>query len=507
MSTRPNVSACRSEILFPVAMATMLLGCFIYYATGYFAAVSAAAAITSACCAFLAFVQVKNLKINLIRIQAYLGAVAYFFPLSYLGFIDTVGLLFASNDQLVACSIMIMISISIGWSFSFLVRLDATVPRDVPAFLRPSDIILLVVPACLYQLFMMTTAKWSYETTHVAFLGLGEPLSPLLIIASITFGIGPMVAYNYGLLRRSERTWIQIFIAFVVLTVGTSFWLIESRRSMATFVLLSATAFFLGRTKAQVSPKQILSMALVAVVLGLGMLQASKFFSSMRLARELLGREQTLSMSIPDFLAYSRKIQSQPIPPEDLKAQEARPFIIDAAAILYQFVDHHLYGKELAMQVIGVVPSAVFPGKSQFTAEIGTMEDLWTKEYGIPLNDYANTFVLDGYVDFWYFGFLIYSIFCALCVTIVYRVYSINPSMAYFCIFNNIALVLQVETAISGSVVYLRNMLILFVPLWIGYAVIEAARRVPAPSRHLLRRRPKNPLGSASPAFNPDVPK
>jgi hypothetical protein len=490
MPTRANASMYTSELLFLIAMAAMLLSCLIYSATQNFAFVSAGAGFASACCAFLAFLQVKNLTINLIRIQAHLSVVAYFFPLSYLGFIDNVGLLYASNDQLVAASIMIIISISIGWGFSFLVRLNASVPRDIPAFLHRGEIMLLVAPICLYQLYMMATGKWSYESTHPAFLGLGEPVSPLLIIAANTFGIGPMVAYNHGLLRPAERSWTQALVAIVVLTLGAAFWLIEGRRSLVTFALLSATAFFLGRDKGQISPRQILSMALVAVVLGVGLLQASKFFSSMRLAKELLGREQTLSMSIPEFLEYSSKIQAEAPPQEVIRDQVSRPFVIDIVAVMYQLVDHHMYGKELAMQIISVIPSAVFPGKSQFTADIGTMEDLWSKEYGIPLNDFANSFVLDGYLDFGYFGFLIYSLFAGICVKLLFRFYSISPSMACFCIFNSIALFVQVETSISASVVFLRDMMMLFVPLWIGFAIIEAGSRGIAPSKILLRKRP-----------------
>jgi hypothetical protein len=492
MSDQPKMSVYNWDILFPFAMGTMIFGCYIQYITGHFLAVSVASAITSALCAFLAFIQVKNLKVDLIRIQVYLTAVGYFFPLSYLPFIDNVGLLLSSDAQLVAACYMIIISISIGWCFSFLIKLEITIPRQGSAFMRPVDIALLVVPIFLYQFLMMATGKWSYASTHEDFLNYtAEPISPLIIISSITLGIGPMVAYNYGLLRRAERSWMQAFIAIGVVALGTAFWLIEGRRAMSTFVILSAVAFLAGRTKGRISPKTMLTMAILAVVLGLGIMQGSKFFYAMRIAREIVGGEQAKNMSITDFIDYSRRIQAEAIPADVKKAQASRPFVIDNAAMVLPYVNHHIFGKELAMQVITTIPSFLFPNKAQFTAEVGNMEDLWTKEYGVPLNDYANSFTLDGYLDFWYFGFLIYCIFCAICVQIVYRLYSINPTLAYFCAFSNIALFLQVETSVASYVGYLRNMIFLFVPLWIGYAIVEVGTRHPASSKKMpFRRRP-----------------
>lgn len=509
MSGQSRMSAYNWDILFPFAMGTMIFGCFIQYITGNFLAVSAASLITSTLCAFLAFIQVKNLTVDLIRIQVYLTAVGYFLPLSYLPFIDNVGLLLSSDAQLVAACYMIIISISIGWCFSFLIKLQITIPRHGSAFLRPVDIALLVVPICLYQFLMMATGKWSYASTHEDFLNYtAEPVSPLIIISSITIGIGPMVAYNYGLLRRTARSWSHAFIAIGVFVLGTAFWLIEGRRSMSTFVILSAVAFLAGRTNGRISPKTMLTMAILAMVLGLGIAQGSKFFYSMRIAREIVGGEQAKNMSISDFLEYSRRIQAEAIPADVQKAQAARPFVIDNAAMVLPYVNHHIFGKELVMQVITIIPSFLFPGKAQFTAEVGNMEDLWTKEYGVPLNDYANSFTLDGYLDFWYFGFVIYCVFCAICVQIVYRLYSINPTLAYFCAFSNIALFLQVETSVASYVGYLRNMVFLFVPLWIGYAIVEVGTRHPTFSKKMpLRRRPPKSGGLASSPLEPDISK
>jgi hypothetical protein len=497
------------EVLFPFSMGMMILGCSIQYMTGGFLYVAIASAITSACCAFLAFIQIKNLAIDLIRIQVYLSAVAYFFPLSYYPFIDHVGLLLSNENQLVAACYMIVISISIGWCVSFMLKLQIIIPRENSAFMRPIDIALLVVPICLYMFGMMVTGKWSYASTHEDFLNYtAEPISPLIIISSITVGIGPMVAYNYGLLKPAERSWIQAFIAFGVLALGTAFWLIEGRRSMSTFVILSAVAFFAGRTKGRISPKTIVTMAILSIVIGFGIAQGSKFFYAMRIAREIVGGEQAKNMSITDFIEYSGRIQTQVVPPDVKKAQEARPFVIDTPAMVLPYVTHHLFGKELIMQVITTVPAFLFPGKAQFTAEVGNMEDLWTKEYGVPLNDYANSFSNDGYLDFWYFGFLIYCIFSALCVQLAYRLYSINPSLAYFCAFSNIALFLQVETAIASYVGYVRNMLFLFIPLWFFYATVEVGTKIPGFSkRTFARKRLPAPGRLSSSPMRPDISK
>lgn len=472
MSDLPKASVYKSELAFPFAMALMLAGCLVYYETGNFAAVSVASALASACCAYLALVLVKNLTINVLRIQAYLGAVAYFFPVSYIGIIGNHGLLQATNDELASSSILVVISISIGWCISFLIRFSATIPGRSTAFLDGNDIALLVIPACLFQILMIASGKWSYSTLHPdTFFQGDEPVSPLVIFAHVTFGIGPMLAYNYGLLRRSERTWALLVVTFGALALGTGFWLIDGRRSMATFVLLSAVAFLHGRTKGTLTPKQMLTAALVFLVLGFGILQASKFFYGMRLVTQSLGARHAASMPISEFLALSSRFQAEPISAETKWQQDARPFVIESVAILTRYVDHHLFGKELSMHVVTAIPAFLFPGKAAFTSEIGTQEDLWSKEFGFPLKDYANSYVLDGYVDFWYFGFTVYALVAGVIITIVFRFYSIHPALTYFCLFNGIAEILQIETAVP--ILFLRDMMALFIPLWIGYAILE----------------------------------
>ena len=84
----------------------------------------------------------------------------------------------------------------------------------------------------------------------------------------------------------------------------------------------------------------------------------------------------------------------------------------------------------------------------QLLADYPMPESQWNKGLSVPFNDYANSLMLDGYVDFSYFGFLIYTTISSLCFLMVYNLYALtmNITMKYLCAFGFIIDFMLVET-------------------------------------------------------------
>ena len=138
----------------------------------------------------------------------------YFFPLTYYKFIDLTGLLPVTETDMAGSVILITILLSIGWFFSYFLNFKVTFPREDSAFLKSRDLLLILFPLCIFQVLLIVTGAWTYETTHNGDLG-----TLAMFAADVTLGIAPLVAYNFGLLSFRQRTvwqWL-IFITFMSL--------------------------------------------------------------------------------------------------------------------------------------------------------------------------------------------------------------------------------------------------------------------------------------------------
>jgi hypothetical protein len=161
-------------------------------------------------------------------------------------------------------------------------------------------------------------------------------------------------------------------------------------------VALSAIAFSLGRIKDKYSFRQFFYTAVLAVPLGLGLVQANKLFYAARFTSNEFGTATDRTRSLSDYVEALNNVSEATLSSELQNNVAARPYIIESVGIVQHYATGHLYGKELLYDFLRVIPSAFYPGKERFLADNGAPETLWNRELGVPLNDYANTLILDG---------------------------------------------------------------------------------------------------------------
>jgi hypothetical protein len=463
------------EMLFPFLAYLMWTGAFLYYQTGNFMFISISSGISSISSACLTIFIFRRKEINLIRLVTYMSMFWYFLPLTYYKFIDLRGLLPVTEADMAGSVVLITTLLSIGWFFSFFLNFKVTFPQEEPAFLKSRDLLLSLIPLCILQALLIVTGAWTYETTHVS-----QPSPVAMFAKDVTLGIAPLVAYNFGLLTFRQRTVWQWLFFITVMSLEGVFFLIEERRTFMVVIVLSAITFSMGRIKDMLSFRQLLYMAVLALPLGFGISQANKLFYKVRLASYEFVSEPGKSHSISDYLDAMNHISVETLASELDNNVAVRPYIISAVGIVQKYASGHLYGEELLYDFIRVIPSPFYSGKEQFIANYSMPEVQWNKELGVPFDDYANSLMLDGYVDFSYFGFLLYVTICSLSFLIIYKLYSIrmNTSLKYLCAFSFLLTFMMVETSCSAFFVMTRDFIILYIFMGSLYLFLELTERL-----------------------------
>jgi hypothetical protein len=188
---------------------------------------------------------------------------------------------------------------------------------------------------------------------------------------------------------------------------------------------------------------------MLAVPLGLGIAQANKLFYKVRLASYEFVHEPGKSHSLLDYIEAMNHVSEETLSTELNNNVAARPYIIASVGIVQKYATGHLNGEELLYDFYRAIPSLIYPNKEQLLADYPIPESQWNKGLSVPFNDYANSLMLDGYVDFSYFGFLIYTTISSLCFLMVYKLYALtmNITMKYLCAFGFIIDFLLVETS------------------------------------------------------------
>jgi hypothetical protein len=470
----------------------MGFGCVLYYQTNMFIFISMASAVSAAICVWLTASIFRQRNINIVRLVVYQSVIWYFLPLSYYILLDTSGLLVVTEADMAGSVILILIELSIAWCLSLLLDIRVTFPLQEPAFLRARrDLILVLLPICAAQLFFMATGAWSYETTHAttdtaqgaADMAARSPV--LTLVGNIAAGVAPMVAYNYGLLSDRERSFSQKLILISVMAIEIPWSLIESRRMLLMVIALAGMAFSLGRMKSKFTLQQILSVALAGLFFGFVLVQANKVFYTMRLASAAISsRGGDKLSSFANIIEAMKSVPAETVSAEVGRNLASRPYIIESVGIFKKNAHGFLYGKELLDQTILTIPGALFPGKEQFLASFRVPEQLWDSDLGVPINDYANSFILDGYADFAYLGFFIHCSVSAFLFLLTIKIYSLlgNQTLNYLCIFGFIFAFLQVETSYGSFLVQARDFLIFFVVVASCHLFLDATRALaPAP--------------------------
>lgn len=490
-------AAIAGESLFPLIALIQAAGFVLFAHSNEFAFISIAAAIVSIYSVWMSIAYFRRKELNVIRLGVYQMFLWYAMPIAYVKFVDMPGLLYITEKDMADAFMLVAASLTIAWCGSFILNITVKLD-DSSGFLRPRDVFLLLAPLCVFQLALLATGVWSYDTLHASGVMTAHGMeaveaehNPLQILAAnITPGIAPMVAYNFGLLSSRQRNALQWFVLIAAMSVQGLFWFVESRRSLMIEAVVSLAVYLASRGQAKMTLRQVVTVAVTLAVLGAGLSQAGKAFYAMRMASGTLGTQAGQTASLSDWLAAAGNISEESLSAELKLNETQRPFIIQSVSVVQRTAHGFLYGKELLMQIINVIPAGFFPNKAQYTSDIGTQEDLWNKDLAVPFDDYANTFVLDGYADFSYFGCLIYSYVAALLFYGMYKLYNVvgNKTALNLCVFAYAMNLFSAEKVIGGALVASRDFFILLCFVALSQFVFEVARSATAgrrqPRRH-----------------------
>ncbi len=460
-----------NDVFFIFCLVLLWIANIVFY-SGFrtFIYTSAASALVSIASVWSTIVMFRSRHVSIIRLKVYMSALWYLLPLAYYTSLRAPGFLNASDAELVGAASFIALCLSIGWLVSYIVTAGPNFPRNMSSFISNPDVWFLIGPLVALQLVLVATGVWSYDATHgsaadtdVGVVGAGGAAAALRIFTGdVTSGIGPLLAYNYGLLASETKSVRLRAVVFAVIGFEALFFLISERRALMIMIALSAIAYTLGRFPGRISSKQLLSLALAGLIAASGLSAANKLFYTMRLASGSLGEHQNLS--VPEIINAMSSIDPAVVEQEMAANVSARPFIIESVVIFLRNAKGYLYGRELLDTVTEIIPSALFPNKEAFLQEYGRMpENLWSIYLGVPFLDYANTYLLDGYADFSYIGFAIEAALAALMFRLVAGIISIsrNETLIYLFIFGFLFNIMSVENAFASSILLERNFLLL----------------------------------------------
>jgi len=455
----------------------LAMGALVYYDTQSFMMIAIASGIGTAYAIFLTLQQLMGTHVNVMRFVVYQNIIWYCFPLTYFDLIDQGGLLDVSRDDMVASLIVITGALSIGWVMSIFIDMNIEFSHKDERRLGNSEVLAIILPICLLQVAMIATGHWSYAANHVEF-GVSsneENHNPItLLLRSVAGGVAPVAALYYGLLPIGKRTLFQNSLFLGVIGLQCGFWFIDSRRNLMVITAFSAIVLIKAVTKGKIAPRQIIRFGMIGLVLGLGLIQAGKAFYSIRMAYDVLGHEQAQNVSFLTLIETANNLPAEQIEAELDRNKAARPYIISSIGTFLRTSSGFQYGEGVINELVSLIPSVLFPGKMAYLEDHPVHEALWNLRLGVPLSDYANSFVLDGYADFGYFGFAIYTLGSFLCLRFVAFLYSLFGSRALrlFCIYNFIFHYFQVENELGTFIVITRDLilyLLLICPYFLYY--------------------------------------
>lgn len=314
----------------------------------------------------------------------------------------------------------------------------------------------------IFLIFCIITGKlsfqWSYNSNEeVAGLdpisGIASMLLPLTMISSIIF-------YNHN------KKYIIVMLLSIILLVLTG------RRNLL-FALMMVPVFmnyFSFNIDLKWFFKKIYYVAFsVGVFLFL-----SFYFVALRVVSW-----QRIDYSLFDNLLAGFHVmfyQTQDVI-EALGSTDDRSFIFNYLALLIHNSNKEqlpLYGLEFYYSFLGAIPS-IFINKQSIPL---AMEEYTHPLYGIPVYDAANSLLVSGLDDYYFFGMILYPSIIAIIFYYVCRLIflKVKGSARLFIASMLIYSIFQVEQSLTGYFVSLRNIFI-FIFIFIFISSVFKVRK------------------------------
>jgi hypothetical protein len=308
------------------------------------------------------------------------------------------------------------------------------------------------------QLILLLTNQWTYGAMTVTLDSTAdEQASPLLqIAAAVTGGLSGFSGLLLGALLRgnhwrrlSPATMLKIAILVGIIGLQVLWWLPQGRRPVVLQLALALFALLGSKNKFALSRRAVSTFILSLLILLPVALLMTRIFVTLR----FLGWSSGGGTPIGLFELLTRLNE---IDPNDIDSYQAeagnRALIITSYQTVRTYIYPPLGGLELLTQVINTIPSFLIAKIEALDYLGGVNEQLWANTRGIPMDDYAQTLLLEGYIDFSFFGFLVYAIIASTIFKLGIYITRLSGSSwtVFLFFFSYLCGLLQVETDISS---------------------------------------------------------
>ena len=311
-----------------------------------------------------------------------------------------------------------------------------------------------------------------------------------ILTSSMTAVLGAS-AYTFANERRSTLRWLVIVMCGLIALML----LIQGRRIFMFGMLVALVGFFSARdVKAFLTFKSLIILVLV----GASFFAASRGYMAMRMAGYSLGESPSLKERVRGAVEILQNAEMEGLGESANENETTRTFIVGYLAELIEASETRsvMWGYLLKLNVASSVPTVIWPGKWKILAEGGTEEYSCNPQMGMPIWDGPNSALTAGLCDFWWPGLFLYPVGLVLLYVAFNRALSKAPSLirALVC-FATIENLFQVESALTGYFVGIRNISVMLLIAWSLVLLFQWQEKLPWARHRAQRQAHKNSQG------------
>jgi hypothetical protein len=385
----------------------------------------------------------------------------YFGPLSVL----TLGVpgfgISLSAAELISPSILVAVALLIAapvvfveesFSFSYLKGLSR-----VPLATLAACVALITV----LQVALIASGAWTYGSLLLAGTrsddsGGTAALQLANYLAVINL---PLAAHVLGL-RAGQKKSLSLIgvIAAAALLSGVAWHFIGGRRYLTVEVLVAAAFYLKAREAASGRSVQLGAVAKTASLLICLVAVSWPTYFAVRVASQSVKEGQAMP-SAAELLGSAVALDSSSLSQGYSNQVIDRSAIINSVAAVAPALKRFALGDGLWYSVRIAAPSQLVD-KSHLAPSI---EGLWTS-YGIKLDDYSNSLILDSYVDFGVVGFVLYALLVMSSFALSAVALSRFPLASAVIQIGFLFQFLNGENTITSYLAFARNGLLLSIP-------------------------------------------
>jgi hypothetical protein len=365
--------------------------------------------------------------------------------------------------------------------------LEKPVRLNLPRLMR-SDISYVYLALMVYVL-ALATHQSGYMGTSVSDAG---HVTVLGTIAGLVSGTIPamtiLLRKQSRLLSRAPIFWGLLLIEMVSL--------LPSGRRMIIYAMLTVLWSFSLTGAAWKTP--LSKKALILVVCGAGFYGANVVFYSMRHVVNVSGAGKRMGapdLSLSEIVSGAVKYIKQGRDSEFDEAMATnlrdRTFVLCYFSDLLAGAKTHepLHGGILKFAVQMATPSSIYSlfGSKDEVIGLGMEENVANPVFGLKAQDEANSYLTGGVSDFGIYGVFLYPVALAFLINLCVRFGMGHAPEVMRCLvlLMMISSLFQTEWAVTGMIVFIRNIAILVI-VWIPLSTVirffmRTHRRVPQP--------------------------